>query len=210
MRRISYILLILIIAVVGCKERKKEILIIGDSISIGYTPFVKDSLITTANVYHNYGNGGSTLRGIDSIYSWIGNRKWDIIHFNFGLHDLCYRNEKGKNDKVNGQQMVPLKDYESKLEYIVSILKKTGAKLIFATTTIVPPDEPGRFVDDVTKYNEIALAVMARNEISVNDLYTASIKIHAKNGKGTDNVHYNNMGYKELADKVIETIRSCY
>jgi len=68
-----------------------EVLIIGDSISIGYTPFVKQMLGGIAGVYHNPGNGRYTGYGLEKIEEWLGDESWDVIHFNRGLWDLCYR-----------------------------------------------------------------------------------------------------------------------
>ena len=48
-------------------DKVSNVLIIGDSISIGYTPFVQKTLSPGINVEHNEGNGGSTLRGIENI-----------------------------------------------------------------------------------------------------------------------------------------------
>src|SRR5687768_8371749 len=65
-----------------------RVLLIGDSISMGYTIPVRDLLKGQANVLRPMTNCGPTIRGIESLDSWLGNKKWDVIHFNFGLHDL--------------------------------------------------------------------------------------------------------------------------
>lgn len=186
---------------------KKNVLIIGDSISIGYTPFVKEALAKKANVVHNYGNARFTGIGIDSLDSWLGNTDWDVIHFNFGLHDLCYRTTPTNRDKVNGKLTTTLEDYESNLRKIVERLKKTDAKLIFATTTVVPEKEPGRFAEDVDKYNAVAVKVMKENSIQINDLHEYSKEIHAKFGNGETDVHYQKEGYRRLSKPVVKVIK---
>ena len=69
--------------------------------------------------------------GLSALDSWLGDTKWDLIHFNWGPHDLCYRNPEvksvGNRDKVNGTQSVPPALYEKNLEELVQRLKKTGA-----------------------------------------------------------------------------------
>ena len=63
-----------------------NVLILGDSISIGYTPFVKKYLGGIANVYRPMFENGKnencqgTTYGVQNINRWIGTKKWDIIH----------------------------------------------------------------------------------------------------------------------------------
>lgn len=156
---------------------------------------------------HNYGNARFTGIGIDSLDSWLGNTDWDVIHFNFGLHDLCYRTTPTNRDKVNGKLTTTLEDYESNLRKIVERLKKTDAKLIFATTTVVPEKEPGRFAEDVDKYNAVAVKVMKENSIQINDLHEYSKEIHAKFGNGETDVHYQKEGYRRLSKPVVKVIK---
>lgn len=206
MKKMFYLSLMVFI-LTGCGTTKKNVLIIGDSISLGYTPYVKQALAEKADVFHNYGNARSTQRGVDSISVWIDSKKWDIIHFNFGLHDLCHRNESWKKDKVNGKYQVSPDKYAENLETIIKVLKNTKAKLIFATTTMVPSEEPGRKTEDVEVYNDIALKIMKKHGIKVNDLYRQSLTIHPEFGKGINNVHYTDKGYEKLSGFVAETVR---
>ena len=67
-----------------------RVLLIGDSISIGYTLAVRDLLEGVANVHRPGTNCGPTLRGLDQLDQWLGDLPWDVIHFNWGLHDLKY------------------------------------------------------------------------------------------------------------------------
>lgn len=137
-------------------------------------------------------------------------KHWDIIQFNWGLWDIAYRSPEskvqGNRDKQNGTITTSPEQYRKNLEALVARLKKTGAKLIFVTTTYVPKEEAGRFTGDEIKYNTIALEVMKQNNIKVNDLYKTSVEVHQKFGLGTDNVHYNETGYKELAKQIIKFV----
>src|SRR6185503_19430837 len=65
-----------------------RILLIGDSISIGYTVPVRNLLKGRANVHRIPDNGGPTTNGLAQLPQWLGKGKWDVIHFNWGLHDL--------------------------------------------------------------------------------------------------------------------------
>ncbi|MFI3264736.1 MAG: SGNH/GDSL hydrolase family protein [Rikenellaceae bacterium] len=190
---------------------KKNILVIGDSISIGYTKFVEEELGDIANIAHNPGNGKDTNNGLKYIDEWLEMNNWDIIHFNWGLWDLCYRHDdsttQGKRDKVNGTIAVPIDEYAKNLELLVERLKASGAELIFATTTCVPANEAGRFTDDVKKYNKVAEEIMKRHKITITPLYNHSLKIHPKYGNGDDDVHYTDEGYKALSAPVIKSLK---
>lgn len=191
----------------GFTGSKAKVLIIGDSISQGYTPFVKEELDYKAIVTHNPGNAQHSGYGLENIEKWIQQDDYDVIQFNWGLWDLCYRHPDskiyGNRDKINGKQTFTLDEYRENLEKIVKILKtKTNAKLIFITTSYVPPEDAGRIEKDAVKYNKVARQVMKRNSVQVNDIYKKSKAIHEKHGIGKDDVHYQTKGYEELG-KVI-------
>lgn len=192
-----------------------NVLLIGDSISIGYTRQVRELLKGKANVYRPVrGKGpencGDTLIGLERIDAWIGDRKWDVIHFNWGLWDLCHRNplvkNQGNRDKVNGKLSVSLDDYEKNLEKLVTRLKSTGATLIWASTTIVPEGEDGRFVGDDEKYNAVAAKVMERNAIVTDDLFALTKSFAGKFSKAPGDVHYTPEGSEALAAQVSASI----
>ena len=206
------LLLFIVITILGCQQDKAKILIIGDSISIGYTPFVQENLENIADVSHNPGNAKHTGVGIDSVETWIGNTDWDIIHFNWGLWDLCYRHPEsevyGNRDKINGKITFSLDEYGKNLDLIIKIIrKKSDAELVFVTTTYVPVDEAGRYKEDAIKYNDIAKKVMKANEVKINDIYEESISIHNKYGKGNDDVHYKKEGSEELGKLISKFLK---
>jgi lysophospholipase L1-like esterase len=210
---LSGILFLAIIVACSFTSKTPDILIIGDSISIGYTPFVKKHFLGKASVFHNTGNAQHTGTGLKKIEEWLGDKKWDVILFNWGLWDLCYRHpdskEYGNKDKIHGKPEYTIAEYTSNLDSLVSIIKKkSNAKLIFVTTTYVPKDEPGRYKSDVEKYNDAAKLVMKKHNISVNDIYEQSIAIHNRYGKGSKDVHYTTVGYKKLSELIIEFIET--
>lgn len=139
-------------------------LLIGDSISIGYTPVVQEALRQQFDVFRipaNAENSETLLRNVDR---WLSHRKWDVIHFNVGLHDL-------RRDKTpDGQPWASPEQYERNLRAIVARLKQTGATLIFATTTPVPAEARGRNEGEERIYNEVAIKVMCEADIPINDL----------------------------------------
>ena len=188
-----------------------NVLIIGDSISIGYTNSVRKELQNVVNVYRIPVNGGNTIKGLNSIDEWLGNKSWDLIHFNWGLHDLCYRHPEskavGRKDKVNGIQDVPIDEYKKNLEQLVIKLKQTNAALIWATTTFIPQGELGRFMGDELKYNTVANSIMQKHKIPINDLHTLSQKNQTLLIE-PDNVHFTEKGSKILGKQVAEYIES--
>jgi len=133
-----------------------RVLLIGDSISGGYTLPVRHALAGRVNVHRTPENCGSTKRGLEKLDVWLGDGNWDVIHFNFGIHD---RNSRPA-------------EYEQRLDAIVSRLKKTGAKLIWATSTPISPDTPSVKAGSSARSNQIAEKVMERHGILINDLYS--------------------------------------
>ena len=177
-----------------------RILLIGDSISIGYTLPVRQQLEGKANVHRITINGGPTTNGVANLAKWVGIGKWDVIHFNFGLHDLKIME--------TGKRQVEPEDYERNLRAIVAELRKTGAKLIFATTTPVPEGKlnPPRNFGDVATYNQIALKVMQENGVAIDDLNAAITPDLAKLQRPHD-VHYTPEGYAALGKAVGDSLQ---
>ena len=188
-----------------------RVLLIGDSISIGYTLSAREALKGVANVHRIPTNGGPTSKGLENIDSWLGSSKWDVIHFNWGLHDLCYRHPdsktQGNRDKVNGSVTHSVEEYSRNLEKLVVRMKKTGSRLIFATTTPVPQGEAGRKVGDDILYNKAALTVMRKHKVSINDLHGLMANRMSQFGIRPGNVHFTPEGSVLLAEKVAKALK---
>ncbi len=195
-----------------------NVLLIGDSISIAYTPFVREILKGKANVFRPYDpnknrpiNCGSTAVGLKGLDHWLDGRTWDVIHFNWGLHDLCYRNPKvthiyGSRDKVGGKISVPLDRYAKNLEQLVRRLEQTDAVLIWATTTRIPPGEAGRIEGDDVRYNAAAAAIIKHHGIRIDDLYSTTTAFPEKDALVAGDVHYKESGSRKLAAQVADEI----
>ncbi len=191
------------------QEGLPRVLLIGDSISIGYTLPVRELLKGKANVHRPSTNCGPTSRGVSGIDQWLGKEKWDVIHFNWGLHDLKYLGPKGENladpKAADSHQQIPPAEYEKNLQLLVKRMKKTGARLIWCSTTPVPSGARGRVVGDSVKYNQIALRVMKEHGIAVDDLYAMSIGKLEKIQRPA-NVHFTPEGSRMLAEQVVKSI----
>lgn len=184
---------------VGDRDGLPRVLLIGDSISMGYTVPVRERLKGTANVDRIPANGGPTSRGIANIDKWLGEGNWDLIHFNWGIHDLKHM--------PDGKRQVEPDDYEKNLRALVTKLKATGAKLIWASTTPIPdpPLKPERTFGDETEYNAIAAKVMKDNGIPINDLHAQITPRFSDLHKPRD-LHFTAEGSGFLADKVAAAI----
>lgn len=202
-----------------CKpvEGLPNVLLIGDSISIGYTLETREILKGKANVYRpilnekgdpwNCGHTGSILAGLDKM---LKGPKWDIIHFNTGLHDLKRINRKkgARSDDLSIPPVFSLDKYKENMEKVVERLKKTGATLIFATTTPVPEGVyPARKPEDAALYNKAALEIMKKHDVAVDDLYKDSLP-HLKEWQRHKNVHFSPFGRQKLAELVAKSIES--
>ncbi len=210
--------LLAVLAPLGAQDPKKRVLILGDSISIGYTPFVREALRDAAAVVRPAQGGKDencegTAKGVKEIERWLAleGGKWDAIHFNFGLHDLKRVDAKtGKNsDRPEDPRQSEPEAYEKNLREIVAALRKTGAKLVFACTTPVPAGRlsPLRDPEDPPRYNAIARKVMEENGVAVNDLHAFALP-RLKDIQLPRNVHFTKEGSRLLAGEVERHLRT--
>lgn len=163
-----------------------RVLLIGDSVSRAYTQGVRKALVGKANVHRAPENCGPTANGVKKIEVWLGDGKWDVIHFNFGIHD----------------RSTPVADYTKRLTDLVERMEKTGAKLVWATTTPIP-DDPAKnqFAQSIVERNAAAAEVMSAHKVVVDDLYAAILPELATLQNPND-VHFKAEGNDFLAARV--------
>lgn len=192
-----------------------RVLVIGDSISMNYHDSAKEFLKGMVNYHRIDGNGGPANRGLLCMELWLGDYRekglhWDLIQFNHGLHDLKQVYDAEKD--VYGAYNVPIEEYRRCLEQEIQIMKRTGAKLVWCTTTPVPNrgsvwgDPPmGRQKDADMVFNEAAMEVIALYpEIEVSDVNAFIRKEPAfdKWREGND-VHFWGKPESELLGKAV-------
>ena len=167
-----------------------RILLIGDSVSRGYTQPTRKALAGKANVHRAPANCGPTASGLKNLDAWLGAGKWDVIHFNFGIHDRA----------------TPAADYVKRLEEIVVRLERTGAKLIWASTTPIP-DNPAQkqTAVSIVEKNALAAEVMKKHGIPTDDLFGAMTP-RLKEFQPPLDVHFTGAGYDFLGAIVGEAI----
>jgi len=163
-----------------------NVLIIGDSISRSYTSDTRKLLTGKANVYRAPANCGPTANGLKYLASWLdqGTGKWDLITFNFGIHDKDTNPER----------------YAANLETIIGKLRATSAKLLWVNTT--PFGENG---DESEPVNKIANAIMAKENIPIADVHAAMLP-HVADMQDSRHIHFNSAGTKLLAETMAQAI----
>ncbi len=184
-----------------------RVLLIGDSISIGYTLPLRAALEGVANVHRPPENCAHTWRGLERLDQWLGEGNWDVIHFNWGLHDLKYVDADGRLvDPVQGRQVSTLAEYEANLEKLVARLKRSGARLIWRPTTPVPEGAAGRVQSDLPRYNRAAARVIGRHGIMVDDM-NGFIEREGISHVRPDNVHFSEEASRRLGESSAAAIR---
>jgi lysophospholipase L1-like esterase len=169
-----------------------RVLLIGDSVSRGYTQAARKALAGKANVHRAPANCGPTASGLKNIEVWLGDGKWDVIHFNFGIHDRA----------------TPLADYTQRLEQLITRMKQTGAKLVWASTTPIPDDLPKKqTAASIVERNAIAAELMKTHGIATDDLF-AAVTPHLAAMRNPNDVHFNAEGYDFLGATVAASIES--
>jgi hypothetical protein len=183
------LLLILGIHVLAA-EPLPRVLVLGDSFyqNLSNTA-VKEFKDRAQVVYANPGDSSYVLVHLDEL---LGKDKWSIIHFNFGIADLCYKHPNLKGVRAlskaaGGVRVSSPELYEKNLNELVRRLKSTGAKIIWASS--IPPVSPGGgFINydpgSEVEYNKIAAKIMAAQNVTVNDMYVLG-SANAKNGAPT-------------------------
>ena len=182
-----------------------DLLVIGNSISIGYTPTVKGLLEGRANVYRIPENGGDTRKFLESHRNWLQGVDWNLIHINIGLHDLKRLDGHGELNRDFERVNSP-EQYRENLEKVFTILQQDAdAVIVWATTTVIPEGSSGRIPGDEILYNQVSMDVLKGfPDIFINDLHAYSLGI--KSFQREANVHYHPAGYALLGGEVARVI----
>jgi lysophospholipase L1-like esterase len=185
----------------------KRVVLIGDSIRMGYQDGVARELAGEAEVWGPEENCADTRNIVAHVQEWITDQPADVIHINSGLHDV-----KRVSDPEETE--VPLEEYESNVERILTaVLKKGDAQPIWALTT--PVNEQwhhknktfDRFNEEIHAVNRAARRVCDRLGVPVNDLYAAIQEAGRDALLVEDGVHFTEEGYKVLARAVAAELR---
>jgi len=183
-----------------------KILVVGDSISMGYTPTVALELADVAEVEHNPGNGGDSRNVLANIASWLADAGADTVCLNCGLHDI-------KREKETLHYQVPLDEYRANLLGVLDKIRAADCHPVWVTTTPVIEErhqavkEFDRYNVDVVEYNAMARAIVDDAEIAVIDLHRAALDLGLETALREDGVHFTDEAYQALGKVVAAGLR---
>lgn len=184
-----------------------RVLLLGDSIRLGYQPRVAECLAGIARVVGPEANGGDTRNLLAHLDAWALGRDPAIVHVNAGLHDI-------KRARGGGMPQVSPEEYARNVHALLSRLRgETRARIVWATMT--PVDESrhterkvfDRYLADVQAYNAAAVAVAESLGVAVNDLYAQAIRLGGSDLLWEDGIHFTDDGYPLLGDAVAAFLR---
>ncbi|HEY3131426.1 MAG TPA: GDSL-type esterase/lipase family protein [Acidobacteriota bacterium] len=184
-----------------------KVVLLGDSIRMGYAPLVAKRLAGKARIVSTTANAEDSGNVLRNLEDWVISEKPALVHFNCGLHDL-------KLSRERKQYQVDLGQYQKNLKQIVDRIRDaTSAAVVFANTTPILDVRHAkrgvgfdRFEADVERYNTAALTVMREADIPVNDLHWIIQRAGMEEMLGSDGTHYTPAGYERLADAVADCI----
>lgn len=184
----------------------KNILLIGDSIRVGYDKAVRKTLEGQANVYFPEENtrfAAYVLRYLHEYKSLVPGGHVDVLHWNAGLWD-CLR--------LFGEDVhTPIEIYSYYIDRICARIQKIfpDAKVIFATSTAVQSEKMSadfkRYNEEIEAYNAAAVETVTKYGFAVNDLYAVSASLPAE--AHSDAVHYYTpIGTEAFANQVLSFV----
>lgn len=186
----------------------KKILLIGDSIRIGYDKYVKKVFEMKAEVYYPNENCRFTSYIIRQLSEWkiqlgLGN-DIDLVHWNAGLWDDLVM--------LDGKHLISIDLYKENIERICCLIEKLfpKAKMIFATSTPVQEElftAYKRYNSDTEIYNAAAIEIIGKHNGKVNDLYL--LMKNASSECYSDSTHfYTKIGAELITKQVVRCIEN--
>lgn len=188
-----------------------KVVLLGDSIRLGYAPLVEKLLAGKAVIVSPKANGGDSSNTLKNLETWAIREQPTLVHFNCGIHDI-------KKSKKTGEHQVPASQYEANLRRIVERLRKeTKAVVLFGTTTPILDDRAAKtrtkaeyqlLEASASEYNRIAGKVMKELKVPVNDLRAVMLDAETREKLvSADGIHFTPQGREKLAAAVAEAIR---
>lgn len=192
-------------------EDLKQVMLIGDSIRIGYEDNVRREMEAYADIISDEDNGGNSRNVRGHIADWVEGRQLDVVHVNAGLHDL-------RRPFDTGTPVVPLDEYRENVTAISrTVREKTNARLIWATTTPIDEEkhtvchtEIGDFLRlaaDIPLYNEVLLDLSKTLIFEINDLYKVVTDAGLDTVVTPDGAHFTDEGCAMLGKAVAEAVK---
>ena len=204
----------------------KNVVLIGDSIRLGYEKEVRELLGDDVQIFSPKENCRYTKFTLWGMFSWMeswGSPKVDLIHWNTGIWDLHRCTADGllftpldEYVEVNRRLAIQMESYTKNLIWATIIPggpaldKKMPVNSLINTDATAPKVYLTDYMDvwnaDVRRYNEAATALMQSRGIRVNDLYSV-VSENLEEYISDDGIHPSPSGYSALAKKVAAEIR---
>ena len=184
----------------------KNVLLIGDSIRIGYDKAVRRTLEGQANVIFPAENcrfASYVLRHFHEYFEGINGADFDVVHWNAGLWDCLH---------LFGEDVqTPIDIYAYYMDRACIRIKKLcpNAKIIFATSTRVQAEKMHkdffRRNEEIEAYNKVAVEIAKKHGFEINDLYAVSATLPDE--AHSDAVHYYTpTGTEAFANQVLSCV----
>ena len=185
----------------------KKIVLIGDSIRMGYDKYIKEALCGTAEVFYPPENCRFAEYVLRYAHEWRNNGKWgddvDLVHWNAGLWDAL--------ELFEDEPLTSLSYYGEAIARIDKRLRMLfpKAKFVFATSTNVNEKmstrDFTRHNSTIREYNKKALAALSETDTVINDLYSLSASL--PDSYRSDWVHfYTPEGTEAIGGRVLSVI----
>ncbi len=188
----------------------EKVVLIGDSIRMGYEATVRAELADVAEVWAPSENGETSRKILANFERWIVAPKATVVHINCGLHDI-------KTRASSGEVAVPIDEYQSNVcEILARTMKETSATVIWASTTPINekchnagknPDRFDRFESDVVSYNKSAAKVAELLGVRTDDLFSLVKTIGRDGMLGAGGVHFTPEACETIGVAVSEFLR---
>ncbi len=188
-------------------ETCRRVLLIGDSITRSYRDRVqeiyKPRRIAIDKLCGSRCAGDPVLTAeLDLATGALNGYKYDVIHFNNGLHGGC-------NDTD-----IPLDVYQQGVRDIIGVLKRNQpqAKIVIVTSTYMSAKGDESFIIDekmnafVLQRNAFLRKFAAENSFFLNDLYALTAGNPAF--RQTDGIHFEKTSAEKLASHVASYIEA--
>lgn len=185
----------------------KKILLLGDSIRMGYCKYVRAALAGECEVVFPEENCRFAEYFLRYLHEWNNQlckeQAPDVVHWNAGLWDVLELFDEGC--------LTPPEVYGIFIEKICVRMKKLfpNAKIIFATNTPIIEAKYGknfmRHNANIEQYNAIAVEIVRRYGFEVNDLYAKTKDIGEE--YHSDATHFNNpLGAEYMTNLVLPVV----
>ena len=183
------------------------VILIGDSIRMGYQGVVARELAGLAEVWGPKQNGGTSENVVNNLEEWVLSRPAAVVHINCGLHDI-------KKEFDTGAVTIAPQAYEENIRKILGRLKEEfDGEVVWATTTPVNEKwhhenkEFDRFEEDVDRYNEIASGIAGELGIPIDDLFSVITRAGKDRLLQKDGVHFIEEGSELLGKAVSDFVK---